>query len=218
MKGKPGERVVNIKNKIFRFTLVMLLLGTAQGVYALSLTKDTVYESTFPLPQDSWASWHDSVSLLNSASDTAKIESILFVAPEGRVAHLEIGLRKPYQKTGYVDGIVLRSGQPYSIVSDQGKRIPPGGRVPITGFRIQECIACPVGQGNANGNSADTLAMLLVFDTGSSRDTLVILGNIDGQPSATYLNISPQRGGFKGRGGLEGLRLFNFLGRRKMPR
>ena len=116
----------------YRMVSAIALILAARDIHALTLTKDTVYESVFSETDPSWAIWNDSTSLINTTSDTARMDAMLFLVPKGKYAELGMGYGKAYRKDGFVGGTVLQAGRPYDPIWDPGKTIPPGGRVPIT--------------------------------------------------------------------------------------
>lgn len=194
-------------------TFANMALGfMLQNVDALSLTKKKVYVSTRPIPNDSWATWNDSTSLINTTSDTLILNALYFKVPNGYYAELEIGLNVPYRKDGNISGAVVNSNQNYTPFPGQLKPILPNARIPITGFWVASCIQCPVGQNSGSGNSSDTLSMLLVFETKVSLDTLIIIGPI--AKAFSSMVIAPVSPNFKmeNNNGPVGNHYFNILG------
>ena len=149
-----------------------LFLLACFPIHALEFTKDTVFES--------WT-WNDSTSILNTEADTVFIDTLHFKVPQGKEAHLRFGYNDPYRRTG-VDGPVIRSTGPFMFSSQSEKRIVPGGRIPITGFSMETCIYCPTGGSSSNTGQKETLLTYLIFVTTSSRDTLVVIGDIENRP------------------------------------
>jgi hypothetical protein len=159
--------------------------------HALKLTKDTVRESTFPHSGSTSATWHDSVSLINTTSDTLSMDVIHFVVPQGKEAHLRIGYKVPYRSSGDVEGIVVQSAQPLRFAFASEKRILPRERIPITGFSMETCIECPTGEGYNPNARQDTIRTYVIFETKVSRDTLVVIGTISATSSGIRFPARP---------------------------
>jgi hypothetical protein len=210
---KPAGRILMKINSLgYRMVSAIALLWAAGEVHALTLTKDTVYESIFTETDPNWAIWNDSTSLINNTGDTVSMESILFLIPKGKYAELGMGYGKAYRKEGSVGGAVLHAGRPYDPIWDPGKTIPPGARVPITGFQMANCIECPLEKGAGAGDDRDTLIAYLIFDTQLDKDTLVVIGEVSKGMSGIRIPYRPRE---MKRGGMEfrNFRYFDFLGR-----
>jgi hypothetical protein len=149
-----------------------------QKAQALSLSKDTVYESRFSQSDPEWTVWNDSVTLINKTQDTVKIEAIYFEVPPGKYAEIKIGFGEHYIKEGRLSGIVISSRQPYIALSDRERTMFSNLRVPISGFYMERCINCPLSGVGASANTMDTLVTYLIFDTKVKRDTLVVIGDV----------------------------------------
>jgi hypothetical protein len=203
------------KNIGYPLAMIISLSLISRDAHALSLTKDTVYESRFSGTSSSWAIWNDSVSLLNRTSDTVKMKAIIFTVPEGKIAELGMGYGKPYRKDGPVGGAVLHPDRPYDPIWQPGKVIPPGGRVPITGFQMSNCIECPVTEGILATSEMDTLITYVIFDTSVRRDTLVVIGDISKSPSGIGRPYRVREMSKNGPGSRI-LRFFNLLGQTRL--
>jgi hypothetical protein len=184
----------------------MIALAFAiRDIHALTLTKDTVYETAY-------LGWNDSTSLLNKSSDSVRITAISFSVPPGKYAELRLGFGSPYVKFGNIGGPVIHSeGIQFDSFGQTEIIIPPGGRIPITGFQISYCIECPAAQNRNARDEMDTVAAYLIFDTKIKKDTLVAIGDI--QMTANAI-LKPLRSRKPNRDGMESWLFwpFNILG------
>ena len=201
------------RKKIFQTAIVGFLLVVATNARALTLAKDTVYESKFSVSDPTWSIWNDVVYLINSTTDTLRIEAIYFSVPPGKYAQISVGFWHPYFEDGPVSGIVIDDRQPYVTLSEQDRTMYPHVRVPISGIKVERCINCPVAQGGSATIAMDTLVMHLIFETKQSLDTLVVIGDIQSVSTGTI----PQPFGQASKGIREykyrPYHLFNILGR-----
>lgn len=182
--------------------------------HALKLTKDTVKESLFSNPASRYATWNDSLSLINTTGDTLSMEGIYFIVPQGKQAQLQIGYKSPYHPAGDIVGPVLKPGQRYRAFEDSARRILPGQRIPISGFLMETCIECPGSGGTNTGASQDTLKTFVVFDTKVASDTLVVIGTINSSPNGIRFFYPPSKAQTDNGGtGFIHQEFFNTLGR-----
>jgi hypothetical protein len=195
----------------FPLILVAALLALSQKAQALSLSKDTVYESRFSQGDPTWSIWNDSVSLINKTQDTVTIEAIYYSVPAGKVAQLQFGFGEPYMREGNLSGIVIYYTRPYIIFDEREKTMFPYRRVPISGFYMERCIECPLSGAGSSQNAMDTLVTYLIFETKLKRDTLVVIGDV--RPVSTGFNSKGKPSQTVGSSQFRPYSFFNILGR-----
>ena len=196
------HRIFSTPPKVFLIAFLFVI----QGTHALTLSKDTVYESSF-------LGRNDSTSLINTSTDTVRIDSILFLPPQRKYAELDFGYNNPYSKNGPVDGPILMANRRFTFSHPEDQVIPPKKKKLITGFIMEICIACPLGNFGSSSGKMDTLKTLLIFSLkGGEQDTLVVIGDVSTDPVSIFprlphLPLKPDAGE------MGSLRLINCIGR-----
>ena len=195
------QRIFFTPPKVF----LIIFLFVIQGTHALTVSKDTVYESSF-------LGRNDSTSLVNNSSDTVRLDYAIFVPPSRVAADLGFGYNEPYSKNGIVLGFVARADQRLYF-SSPSNIILPKTKILITGFVMDNCIYCPTGGSSSSGGKMDTLKTLLLFYLkGGGQDTLVVIGDVSTDPVSIFprlphLSLKPDVGE------MGSLRFINCIGR-----